>query len=47
VNWELRPQTEVFFSFGHGAVIEGDDFRRNFRSLQTSAILRFGNTFRF
>ena len=47
VNWELRPQTEVFFSLGHGAYIEGDDFRRNFRSVQTSAVLRFGNTFRF
>ena len=47
VNWELRPQTELFFSLGHGAIIEGDDFRRNFRSVQTSAILRFGNTFRF
>ena len=47
VNWELRPQTEVFFALGHGAYIEGDDFRRNFRSVQTSAILRFGNTFRF
>ena len=47
LNWELRPQTEVFFSLGHGAIIEGDDFRRNFRSVQTSAVLRFGNTFRF
>lgn len=47
VNWEIRPQTEVFFSLGHGAIIEGDDFRRNFHSVQTSAVLRFGNTFRF
>nr|WP_321441762.1 sugar-binding protein [uncultured Hyphomonas sp.] len=47
LNWEVRPQTEVFFALGHGAYIEGDDFRRNFRSVQTSAILRFGNTFRF
>lgn len=47
VNWELRPQTELFIGLGHGAIIEGDDFRSNFRSVQTSAIIRLGNTFRF
>ena len=47
VRWELRPETEVFLSLGHGAIIEGDDFRRNFRSIQSQAILRLGNTFRF
>lgn len=47
LQWEVRPETEVFLALGHGAIIEGDDFRENFRSVQTSAILRFGNTFRF
>lgn len=47
LRWEIRPETEVFFSLGHGAIIEGDDFRRNFESIQTQAVFRIGNTFRF
>ncbi len=47
LQWELRPETEVFVSMGHGAVIPDDDFGRNFRSVETQAIVRFGHTFRF
>lgn len=47
LRWVVRPESELFFSFGHGALIEGGDFRSNFRSVQTQAVLRFGNTFRF
>ncbi|MEL7545016.1 MAG: carbohydrate binding family 9 domain-containing protein [Pseudomonadota bacterium] len=47
VRYELRPETEVFLSLGHGAIIEDSDFGRNFESIQTQAILRLGNTFRF
>lgn len=47
LQWELRPETEVFMSLGHGAFIEGNDFGRDFRSIQTRAILRFGHTLRF
>ncbi|WP_084397806.1 carbohydrate binding family 9 domain-containing protein [Henriciella aquimarina] len=47
LNWEARPETELFLALGHGAIIEDDDFRNSFRSIQTSAIIRLGNTFRF
>lgn len=47
MRWELRPETELFFSFAHGALIEGSDFGRNFRSIQSRSIVRLGNTFRF
>ncbi|MEL6414851.1 MAG: carbohydrate binding family 9 domain-containing protein [Pseudomonadota bacterium] len=47
MRWEVRPQTELFFSLAHGALIEGSDFRRNFRSIQSRSIIRLGNTFRF
>ena len=47
VRYELRPETELFVSLGHGAIIEGSDFRSNFESIQTQAIVRLGNTFRF
>lgn len=47
VRYELRPETELFLSLGHGAIIEDSDFGRNFESIQTQAIFRIGNTFRF
>ncbi|MEL6859863.1 MAG: carbohydrate binding family 9 domain-containing protein [Pseudomonadota bacterium] len=47
MRWELRPETELFFSFAHGALIEGSDFGRNFRSIQSRSIIRLGNTYRF
>ena len=47
MRWELRPQTELFFSFAHGALIEGSDFGRNFRSIQSRSVIRLGNTLRF
>lgn len=47
MRWEVRPQTEVFVSLAHGAVIEGSDFGRNFRSVQSRSVFRIGNTFRF
>ena len=46
MRWELRPQTELFFSFAHGALIEGSDFGRNFRSIQSRSGIRLGNTLR-
>ena len=47
MRWEVRPQTELFFSLAHGALIENSDFGRNFRSIQSRSIIRLGNTFRF
>ncbi|MEO0607671.1 MAG: carbohydrate binding family 9 domain-containing protein, partial [Pseudomonadota bacterium] len=47
MRWELRPQTELFASIAHGALIEGSDFGRNFRSVQSRSVVRIGNTFRF
>ncbi|MEL7032174.1 MAG: sugar-binding protein [Pseudomonadota bacterium] len=47
MRWELRPQTELFFSFAHGALIEDSDFGRNFRSIQSRSVIRIGNTLRF
>ncbi|MEM7458531.1 MAG: carbohydrate binding family 9 domain-containing protein [Pseudomonadota bacterium] len=47
MRWELRPQTELFFSFAHGALIEDSDFGRNFRSIQSRSVIRLGNTLRF
>jgi hypothetical protein len=47
MRWEVRPQTELFFSLAHGALIEDSDFGRNFRSIQSRSIFRLGNTFRF
>lgn len=47
LRWEVRPQTELFVSMAHGALIEDSDFGRNFRSIQSRSIIRLGNTFRF
>lgn len=47
MRWEVRPETEVFLSLGHGAIIRYDDFPRDFRSLQTQLVLRVGNRFQF
>tara|TARA_Y100000052_G_scaffold27195_1_gene34082 strand:+ start:1568 stop:3766 length:2199 start_codon:yes stop_codon:yes gene_type:complete len=47
MRWEVRPQTEVFLSAGHGAIIDYDTFPRDFESLQTQFVLRFGNRFQF
>ncbi len=47
MRWEVRPQTELFVSLAHGALIESGDFGRNFRSLQSRSIIRLGNTFRY
>lgn len=47
MRWEVRPQTELFVSLAHGALIEDSDFGRNFRSVQSRSVIRLGNTFRF
>ena len=47
VRWEVRPETEVFLSFGHGAIINYEEFPRDFESVQTQFVLRFGNRFQF
>ena len=47
LQWEIRPETELFLSLGHGAIIPDDDFGRNFQSIQTQSILRIGNALRF
>lgn len=47
LRWEMRPETEVFLSVGHGAIINSDDYSRNIQPIQSQAIFRVGNTFRF
>jgi len=47
LRWEMRPETEIFVSFGHGAIIEREAFPNRFESIETQAIFRIGNTFRF
>lgn len=47
LRWEIRPETEVFVSVGHGAFIEEEDFPQRFRSVESSMIFRIGNRFRF
>lgn len=47
MRWEVRPETEIFLSVGHGAIIDDSDFGRNFRSIQSQAIFRLSNTYRF
>ncbi|MAP94350.1 MAG: hypothetical protein CMK07_05305 [Ponticaulis sp.] len=47
MRWEVRPETEVFLSFGHGAIIDYDTFPRDFESVQSQFVLRFGNRFQF
>lgn len=46
-RWEIRPQTELFVSLGHGAIIQTDKFPRDFESVQTQLVLRLGNRFQF
>ena len=46
LNWEPRPEQEVFISFGHSAVIEREDFLHSFRSRASSFAVRLGHTFR-
>ncbi|MEX0644465.1 MAG: carbohydrate binding family 9 domain-containing protein [Parvularculaceae bacterium] len=46
LNWEPRPEQEVFISFGHSAVIEREDFLHSFRSRGSSLALRLGHTIR-
>jgi len=45
-SWEPKPTQEVFLAFGHGALIEREDFPRNYRSQGSSISLRLGHTFR-
>lgn len=47
LRWEIRPQTELFVAFGHGAIISSDDFPRDFQSVQSQLVLRLGNRFQF
>lgn len=47
MRWEVRPEKEIFLSVGHGAIIDDSDFGRNFRSIQSQAIFRLSNTYRF
>lgn len=42
-RWEFRPETEIFVSLSHGAVTDFESFR----SIQSSSVIRIGNTFRF
>lgn len=44
--WEPIPEREIFLSFGHTALIEREDFPREFRSQGTSLAVRLGHTFR-
>jgi hypothetical protein len=46
-RWEVRPQTELFLSFGHGAIIQSETFPRDFESVQSQLVFRFGNRFQF
>ncbi len=46
-RWEIRPETELFVSLGHGAIIETDNFPRQFESVQTQLVFRLGNRFQF
>ena len=45
-SWEPIPEREIFLSFGHTALINADDFPRDFRSLGSGVALRLGHTFR-
>ncbi len=47
LRWEVRPETEVFVSLGHGAVVDYDEFPREFESVQSQFVVRFGNRFQF
>ena len=45
-SWEPVPEREIFLSFGHTAIIEREDFPRDFTSQSSSLALRLGHTFR-
>jgi hypothetical protein len=45
-SWEPVPEREIFFAFGHTALIESEDFPRSFSSRGSSLALRLGHTFR-
>lgn len=45
-SWEPQPEREIFISLGHAAVIEREDFPREFRSQGSSFAVRLGHTFR-
>ncbi len=44
--WEPIPEREIFLSFGHSALIDRQNFPRDFTSLGSSLALRLGHTFR-
>ncbi len=45
-SWEPVPEREVFLSFGHTAIIDRQNFPRDFVSQGSSLALRLGHTFR-
>ncbi len=45
-TWEPLPEREIFLSFGHTALINRENFPRDFTSLGSSLALRLGHTFR-
>lgn len=45
-TWTPLPHQEVFLSLGHTALVDRQDFPRDFRSLGSSVSLRLGHTFR-
>ncbi len=45
-SWEPVPEREIFLSFGHTAIIDRQDFPRDFVSQGSSLALRLGHTFR-
>ena len=46
LSWEPVPEREIFLSFGHSAVIERENFPRDYRALSSGLSLRLGHTFR-
>lgn len=46
-SWEPVPESEIFLSFGHTALLEADTFPRDFHSLGSGLALRLGHKFRF
>jgi len=45
-SWEPVPEREIFLSFGHTAIIDAQDFPRDFTSQSSSLALRLGHTLR-
>ncbi len=45
-SWEPIPEREIFLSFGHTAIIDRQNFPRDFNSRGSSLALRLGHTFR-